>query len=268
MATGPDDAIGMPSSGRVLSSRRYVHRDTILRYLATTILRPQGHDPAVHPPARITSTGTPSCGTPSGEDHVYRDTTLRYTLRRRSRPQCHHPAVHSPARITSTGTQSCGTPSGEDHVHRDTILRYTRRRVSWRSRSIGWQIVVPVRSRRRGCWSRGPTSLLRSPTPAGEDHVHRDTILRYTLRRGSRPQGHHPAVHPPARQLAQQVHRVADRGSGQKSPTWVLVARSANYLISNESNHNVFSKEVRRGMAGFCRTHAAPPRMTGVGTYL
>ena len=25
METGPDDAIGMPSSGRVLSSRRYVH---------------------------------------------------------------------------------------------------------------------------------------------------------------------------------------------------------------------------------------------------
>ena len=36
-------------------------------------------------------------------------------------------------------------------------------------------------------------------TPSGEDHVHRDTTLRYTLRRRSRPQGHHPAVHPPAK---------------------------------------------------------------------
>ena len=228
MATGPDDAIGMPSSGRVLSSRQgtstphgtstpqghdpAVHPPaamiTSTRTPPCTTLRrrsrPQGHHPAVHPPARITSTGSPSCGAPAGEDHVHRKhhhavypparTTSTWT------PSCGTPAgapagaagpsggrswfrskvadvgagrevrplsfahPHPPARITSTGTPSCGTPSGEDHVHMDTILRYTRRRASWRSRPIGWQIAVPVKSRRRGCRSRGPTSLLRSPT--------------------------------------------------------------------------------------------------------
>ena len=87
MATGPDDAIGMPSSGRVLSSRQ----GTSTPHGTST---PQGHDPAVHPPAAmITSTRTPPCGIPSGEDHVHRATILRCTLRRGSRPQGHHPAV-------------------------------------------------------------------------------------------------------------------------------------------------------------------------------